>query len=86
MAVDWNDPCARAIALREAYYSLVSGQQEVVIETRTLDAMDRVQFSAPNLASLRAEMERAESECAASTGATNPNRRHAIGFRSKRGY
>jgi hypothetical protein len=77
-AVDWLDPCARATALRSAYYTLLSGQQEVLIETRTLDAQERVQFTAANQGALLTELRAAETECAASTGAANPNRRVAI--------
>lgn len=78
MAVDWTNPCARATALRNAYYALVSGQQEQEIRTRTLDAEELVRFTAADRGVLLAEMRAAEAECAASTGATNTNRRVAI--------
>jgi hypothetical protein len=79
MAVDWSDPCARAAALRAAYFELVSGSKETEIETRTLDAQERVRFSAADKQTLLAELRAAEAECAASTGGTNSNRRFAIG-------
>jgi hypothetical protein len=78
MAVDWSDPCARATALRNAYYQLVSGGQEQIIETRTLDAQERVQFTAADRGVLLSELRAAEAECAATTGAANPSRRFAI--------
>lgn len=79
-AIDWSNPCARFQALQKAYFSLVSGQQEVEIRTRTLDAEEMVRFNQANLNVLRIEMRSAESACAASNGVPNPNRRHAIGL------
>lgn len=84
MAVDWSDPCARFAALRDTYFQVVKGGQEVEIETRTLDAQERVRFSPASLETLRNEMRAAEAECKASTGADNPNRRFAIGLSYRR--
>lgn len=82
--VDWSDPCARAAALREAYFSLLSGGQEAEIRTRTLDAEEMVRFARADLNTLRSEMRRAEDECAAANGAPNPNRRFAISLNYRR--
>lgn len=84
MAVDYTDPCARAVALRGAYYALLSGQQEVEIRTRTLDAEETVRFAPADMSKLEAELRAAESECAAATGGANPNRRFAITAGSRR--
>jgi hypothetical protein len=83
-AVDWTDSCARANALIGAYYTLLSGQQEIEIRTRTLDAEELVRFAPTDLAKLEAEMTAAQGECAAATGAPNPNRRFAITAGSRR--
>lgn len=77
-AVDWTDPCARATALRNAYYALLSGGQEQEIRTRTLDAEETVRFAPVDIGQLTTELRAAEAQCAAATGATNPNRRFAI--------
>ncbi|HYD04729.1 MAG TPA: hypothetical protein VEC60_03345 [Reyranella sp.] len=76
--VDWADPCARATALRSAYYTLLSGGQEVEIRTRTLDAEELVRFTPANRGELLIDLRAAEAECAALTGAPNANRRFAI--------
>lgn len=78
--VDWNNPCARFQALQSAYFALVSGQQEVEIRTRNLDAEELVRFNPTNMNALRIEMRSAESACAAANGVRNPNQRHAIGL------
>ena len=78
MAVDYTDPCARAAALRDAYYRLLSGQQEVELRTRTLDAEETVRFASVNLGELLSELRAAEAACAAATGGTNTGRRFAI--------
>lgn len=83
-AVDWTDPCQRANALRGAYYTLLSGQQEIEIRTRTLDAEEVVRFAPADMARLEAELRAAEGECAASTGGANPNRRFALTAGSRR--
>lgn len=78
--VDWTNPCQRFQALSNAYFSLISGQQEIEIRTRTLDAEEMVRFTKADINVLRNEMRSAESACAAVNGAPNPNRRHAIGL------
>lgn len=76
--VDWTDPCARAAALRNAYYRVISGDQEAEIETRTGEAQERVKFSRVDVARLKAEWEAAEAECQAKNGITPTPRRSAI--------
>jgi hypothetical protein len=78
MAVDWTDPCARATALRDAYYRVVSGEREIEIVTRTADAEERVRFSSVDLQALKAEWQAAEEECQRSNGVTPTPRRSAI--------
>jgi hypothetical protein len=80
-AVDWTDPCQRANALRGAYYTLISGGQEQEIRTRTLDAEEAVRFNAANVDMLLVELTAAESECARTTGAPDPNRRFRMTYR-----
>jgi hypothetical protein len=82
--IDWTDPCARATALRSAYYGLLQGQQEIEIRTRTLDAEEVVRFAPTDLGKLEAELRAAEGECAVVQGSTNPNRRFAITAGSRR--
>lgn len=82
-AVDWTNPCERFQALSKAYYSLVAGQQEVEIRTRTLDAEEMVRFNTTNINLLRNEMRSAESACLQAQGLPNPNRRFAIGLSYK---
>jgi len=79
-AIDWSNACERFQALQKAYFSLVAGQQEVEIRTRTLDAEEMVRFNQANMNVLRNEMRSAEAACAASNGTPNPNRRFAIGL------
>ena len=82
--INWTDPCARAAALSQAYYELISGSREVEIRTRTLDAEELVRFQAIDLKTLQVEMLKAQSECAASQGLPNTSRRFAIGLTHRR--
>ena len=76
--IDWSNPCARALALSNAYYSLLAGGREIEIRTRTLDAEELVRFQAVDIEKLRIEMLSAQSDCAKATGQRDPNRRFAI--------
>lgn len=78
MAVNWEDPCARYAALRDAYYSLLSGGTETLIRRKGPVGEEEVRYGAAKLDVLKLEMIAAQAECAASTGADNPNRRFAI--------
>ena len=85
--VDWSDPCARSAALRAAYNRLLSGEFEVEIRTRTLDAEEMVKFATPDLATLRVEMEAANAECEAlNGGGTAAPRRRAIAGTYRMGW
>ncbi|ACL57431.1 hypothetical protein [Methylobacterium nodulans] len=64
-AVDWTDPCARATALRTAYFGLLSGQHEQRIRFRNGDVDEDVWFTAPKIDLLRTELADAEAQCAA---------------------
>lgn len=76
--VDWSDPCARYIALRDAYYQLVQGGVETLIRYKGPESEEEVRYSAGKLDLLLSEMRSAQAECSASTGTPNPNRRFAI--------
>ncbi|MDC7784776.1 hypothetical protein PQJ75_00725 [Rhodoplanes sp. TEM] len=78
--VDWSDPCARAAALRAAYYAIVGGQG-----TQRIRFADReVWFTATKIDVLRTELRQAEAECAAKQGVDSPHRRFAIRAGSRR--
>lgn len=87
MAVDWTDPCARANALRGAYYALISGASESLIRTSTTEGDQEVRFARADVDRLKAELDAAEVECAKSTGAVVPRRaaRYAIRGGARRG-
>lgn len=76
--IDWSDPCARALALTNAYYAALAGEREVEIRTRTFDAEELVRFLPVDIEKLRIEMQSAQSECAKARGMRDPNRRFAI--------
>ena len=83
--IDWTDPCARAEALTKAYYTLLSGGQEIEIRTRTDEAEDLVKFQPAKLDDLRSEMQDAVDECAAkNAGRPLATKRFAITARHKR--
>ncbi len=78
MAVDLNDPCARAAWLRETYFGAVGGGNETLIRNRGPDSEQEVRFNKMDLSTLRAEMLRAEDECRATTGLPPLRRRFAV--------
>ncbi len=84
--IDWTDPCARAQALTTAYYTLLSGGQEIEIRTRTDQAEELVKFQPSKLDVLQSEMQDAIDECAAkNAGRPVSAKRFAITARHKRG-
>lgn len=78
MAVDWLDPCARAAALREAYFRLISGEAESQVRYKGPQGERDVTFSRAELTSLRQELAKAETECKGLTDPTSSSRRYAI--------
>lgn len=76
--VDWSDACARYVALRDAYYTLIQGGVETLVRFKGPEGEQEVRYSAGNLALLKTEMISAQAECSAETGTPNPNRRFAI--------
>lgn len=81
MAVDWTDPCARANALRGAYYGLISGANESLIRHSTSEGDQEVRFTRADADKLKAELAAAEAECANSTGAVIPRRAQRFAIR-----
>ena len=84
MAVDFNDPCARAAALKDAYFQLVSGGGVTLIKEAAAGGEREVRFGKTDLATLRTEMQRAEDECRAVQGLPPIQRRFAITAGSRR--
>ena len=76
--VDWSDPCARYEALRDAYYRAQTGGAETLFRYRTDSGEREVRYAQANITVLRAEMDRAQAECAAKNGLVVPRRRFAI--------
>jgi hypothetical protein len=84
--VQWDDPCARYAALRDAYYQIVSGGGETLIRQKGPDGEQEVRYHAADLETLRTEMNSAQAECAAPSAGTNPRRRFAIRAGSQRWF
>jgi hypothetical protein len=78
MAIDWTNPCQRAQALRDAYFALISGQQESLIRHSTSEGDQEVRFTRADVEKLKAEMVAAEEACIVATGGTVTPRRSAI--------
>lgn len=76
--VNWADPCARATALQNAYFNILSGAAEQEIRTRTLDAEEVVRFYPTDTDKLLAELTAAQCECSRVTGQPDPSRRFFI--------
>lgn len=73
--INWRDPCARAQALREARWRLVSGQGAQSVEYASNETHRRVIYQPADLARLEQEIANAEAECATATGGATPSRR-----------
>lgn len=82
--VDWSDPCARAAALSEAYFSLVRGGSVSLIRVRAAGGEREARYHKADMSSLRIEMQRAEDECRAQQGLAPLRRRFAITAGSRR--
>lgn len=86
MAVDWTDPCARAAALREAYFALLSGGMETLIRVKGPDGERESRYAQADLTALKREMEAAEDACIVAGGGTPAPRRHAISLGARRRF
>lgn len=88
MAVDWTDPCARANALRCAYFQLISGQSESLIRHSTTEGDQEVRYARADVEKLKAELDAAEAECALANGSAIParSRRFAIRGGARRSH
>jgi hypothetical protein len=82
--VDWTDPCARAAALRDAYFNIVKGGSVSLIRTRAAGGEREVRFQKGEQALLRTELWAAEDECRASLGQPKLQRRFSITAGSRR--
>ena len=78
MAVDWTDPCAKAAALRNAYFDLIRGAAESLIRASTTEGDQEVRFARTDVDKLKAEMIAAEEACVRANGGTPTPRRSAI--------
>ena len=81
---DFDDPCARATALRRAYYTLVSGEKASEIEYQGNGVARRVRYSQTDLNRLFNEIKIAETQCAVVQG-TPPSRVRSIVFSPSKG-
>ena len=79
-AVDWTDPCARAAALKTAYFNALGGMTVQKVRFKDGDNEQEVAYgnSSASLAALKREMEAAEDECRAKQGLRPLVRRFAI--------
>jgi hypothetical protein len=66
--VEWWDACARAEALRDAYFNLLSGQLASEVEFLANGVTRRVRYSQTDLARLETEWRAAAGECEGTTG------------------
>ena len=77
-AVDWTDACARAAALRDAYFNLLSGAKVQTVEYQDGGVQRSVTYMSTkiDLSELRNELRAAEEECltGVSTSTTNTKR------------
>ena len=76
--IDWDDNCARAAALRQAYYELISGRQAYEISYTANGVARTVRYSVIDMKLLLQEIRDAETLCAAETGVPVARRRYAI--------
>lgn len=84
--VDWEDPCERAKALRDAYYNRLQGGTMQRVRFKHGDNEQEVQsgMMMGSLDALRRAMQDAEDECLISKGQNPRNRRFAITAGSRR--
>jgi hypothetical protein len=82
-SVDWSDPCARAVALRDAYFRLVSGQQESVVRYQANGTEREVRYQSADHAALHDAWREAERTCQAARG--RPARPNTIRVATSKG-
>lgn len=84
--VDWDDPCARAKALKAAYFERLQNGTSSRVRFRADGNEQEYQSSMPgtSLAELRREWWAAEDECRAAQGLAPLRRRFAIRAGSRR--
>lgn len=80
MATDWNDPCAKAAKLTEAYYALIQGESEAQIQYMANGKTRMVMYNKADLTSLKQEMQSAQAECEAKNNGNPRPRRSALQF------
>jgi hypothetical protein len=81
---EWNDPCARAQLLWDAYNRLISGAQEATVVYMANGVTRRVSYAAVSMDRLLNEARAAETECAILNGEVPRRRRFAILAGSRR--
>lgn len=67
-AVDPDDPCAVAKALRAALFTVLAGQNESRVRFRNGDIDEDVTYGTANIPELRKELVRQDSLCAVARG------------------
>lgn len=84
--IDWADPCARAEALRAAYFSRLEGGTSTRVRFRAGSNEQEFQSShaGASLAELKRAMWEAEDECRALKGLPPLRRRFAMRAGSRR--
>lgn len=60
--VNWDDPCARYVALKTAYYEAARGARKS-ISFQSGDTQQSVEYAPADMSVLKVEMDRAQREC-----------------------
>ena len=76
--VNYDDPCARAAALRASYYRLVQGEQEQTIRYLGNGVDREVRYTPAKIELLMSALRTAEAECSVQQGTPPTRRRFAI--------
>lgn len=84
MAIDWTDPCAKAVELSRIYHERLSSGAVKVVRTKSADNEREAHWYQGDMTLLRAELQRAEDECRAKQGLPALRRRFAITAGSRR--
>lgn len=77
---NWDDPCARWLALRNAFFEITAGNNASAISYTSNGVARSVSYSVHDLSNLKQEVDKAEAEC--KTG--QPLRRMAFTFGHRR--